>query len=44
MKIYLKREKDRLRIARMERLDLKRKEWEIGRICSSILKELVEEI
>ena len=44
MKINLKREKDSLRIARMERLDLKRKEWEIISICNSIVKELEEEL
>ena len=44
MKINLKREKDRLRIARMERLDLKRKEWEIRSICNGIVNELMEEM
>ena len=33
-----------MRIARMERLDLKRKEWEIISICNGIVKELGEEL
>ena len=44
MKINLKREKDRLRIARMERLDLKRKEWKIRSISNGIVNELMEEM
>ena len=43
-KINLKREKDRMRVARMERLELRRKEWETRNLCNSIMKELVDEM
>ena len=43
-KINLKREKDRMRVARMERLELRRKEWETRNVCNSIMKELVDEM
>ena len=40
----MKRDKDRMKVARMERLELRRKEWEVKKICSSIMKELVDEM
>ena len=44
MKINLKREEDLLKSAKMERLNLRRKEWEIRSICNNIVRELVEEL
>jgi hypothetical protein len=44
MEINRKRDEDRLKAARMERLNLKRKEWEIQSFCNYIMKELVDEI
>jgi hypothetical protein len=44
MDINRKREEARMKAARMERLDLKRKVWEVQSICNTILKGLVDSL
>ena len=42
IKIRMKRERDREKAARMERLEAMRTQWEVRNICTSIIGELVE--
>jgi hypothetical protein len=44
MEINRKREEARMKAARMERLNVKRKEWEVQSICNSIVNGLVDSL
>ena len=44
MEINRKREEARMKAARMERLNVKRKEWDIQSICNSIVNGLVDSL
>ena len=43
-KLRMKREKNKAKAARMKRLELRRIEWEVKNMCSSIMKDVVDDL
>ena len=43
-KLRMKREKDKAKAAKMKRLELRRIEWEVKNMCSSIMNDVVDDL